>query len=417
MNKVSLTCESLDYMGRGICYLDSKTYFISNMLPGESGDCNIVVKKNFYEGYCYKLYNLSPDRSTYNWSSQTDLAHLVYNKQIDLQYLTTVRTFTKFKLNTNCITKPIFSPNNLYYRNKVTYFARNNPYLQFGSFENKTHQLEINDNITVPKIVSSFITKLNELLFDSKISDANCLKLIVRCNANDELMVVVIGKNNTLNSFLKDIILKNKSVKSVYLITNQNTFHIYGDKYLLDKIGDKKFYIGPTSFFQVNRFFTYLMYDEIKKCLDKKDNLLDLYSGMGTILTYVFDTINKGLGLEINKEAVTLGQMATTINNISNISIKHFDCKKFSIDSLKGYNCVTLDPPREGLSKEVVNLLLESKKIKKIIYFSCYLPTMCRDLTILSNSYDIKKIVPLSNFPHTSNYETLAILLLREKNN
>ena len=50
------------------------------------------------------------------------------------------------------------------------------------------------------------------------------------------------------------------------------------------------------------------------------------------------------------------------------------------------------------------------KNIKKIIYLSCSLATLARDLKELSKNYKIEKVIPIKNFYNTTENETLVIL-------
>ena len=50
---------------------------------------------------------------------------------------------------------------------------------------------------------------------------------------------------------------------------------------------------------------------------------------------------------------------------------------------------------------------------KKIIYISCNPVTMARDLSYLSNMYDVKKIIPVDMFPKTNHVECVCVLKLK----
>lgn len=42
--KYTLTCTKLDDFGKGICYMDGKTVFVDNLLPGESADVETIFE-------------------------------------------------------------------------------------------------------------------------------------------------------------------------------------------------------------------------------------------------------------------------------------------------------------------------------------------------------------------------------------
>ena len=51
---------------------------------------------------------------------------------------------------------------------------------------------------------------------------------------------------------------------------------------------------------------------------------------------------------------------------------------------------------------------------EKIIYISCNPATLARDLKILSENYEVKKVQPLDMFSNTYHVETVCLLTLRK---
>ena len=92
---------------------------------------------------------------------------------------------------------------------------------------------------------------------------------------------------------------------------------------------------------------------------------------------------------------------------------------------------VVLDPPRAGVARSVLKLLLEAD-VKKIVMISCDPATLARDLGILTGSlvetekgelvkasalgqepagrYAVKTVEPFDMFPQTKHVETLVVL-------
>ena len=52
------------------------------------------------------------------------------------------------------------------------------------------------------------------------------------------------------------------------------------------------------------------------------------------------------------------------------------------------------------------------KKInpKKIIYISCNPVTMARDISYLTDLYDVKKVIPFDMFPNTAHVECVCVM-------
>lgn len=77
---------------------------------------------------------------------------------------------------------------------------------------------------------------------------------------------------------------------------------------------------------------------------------------------------------------------------------------------------IIVDPPRSGLSKDVIEMILK-KKPKKVIYVSCDIQTLIRDIKLLEDKYEVKKIYAFDMFSYTYHVECCLLLSLKEKNN
>ena len=71
---------------------------------------------------------------------------------------------------------------------------------------------------------------------------------------------------------------------------------------------------------------------------------------------------------------------------------------------------ITLDPPRKGCDKKVLDSIINSMP-NKIIYISCSPQTLARDCEVIlkSNAYNLDFVQPYDMFPQTAHVETLAI--------
>ena len=84
----------------------------------------------------------------------------------------------------------------------------------------------------------------------------------------------------------------------------------------------------------------------------------------------------------------------------------HFNRMKGKSLSIFNFSHVLVDPPREGLSDNVLNLI---KKFKNIIYVSCNPKTYLRDIKLLS-SHRIKNLELFDQFPNTKHLEIVSLL-------
>ena len=90
-----------------------------------------------------------------------------------------------------------------------------------------------------------------------------------------------------------------------------------------------------------------------------------------------------------------------------NIIIHHGKVEQ-KLGKIKNISTIILDPPRNGVSKQVINQIIE-KKPKLIVYVSCDPASLARDTKILiENNYSLDNFVGLDLFPMTHHIECVA---------
>ena len=144
----------------------------------------------------------------------------------------------------------------------------------------------------------------------------------------------------------------------------------------------------------------------------KDDEVLDLYSGIGTISLFLSKYAKNVLGIEVVKEAVVNAKENIKLNNIKNASFILDDARNPLDKYLVNKDVVIVDPPRKGLNEGLINSLINSK-IKTVLYVSCNPATLARDLSILKDYYNISSITPVDLFPYTIHVECVTCLMLK----
>jgi 23S rRNA (uracil1939-C5)-methyltransferase len=76
---------------------------------------------------------------------------------------------------------------------------------------------------------------------------------------------------------------------------------------------------------------------------------------------------------------------------------------------------VLLDPPRKGCDRAVIETLLKSKP-RRIVYVSCKVATLARDLKLLCQNgvYTVTRVQPADFFGQTAHVEAAAFLVLSD---
>lgn len=405
MYKVEVT--KLDHQGRGIAKINDKVIFIPNALPRETIDVDIVLeKKKYYEGTIKEIINASDKRIKpvcpyFEECGGCQFLNMNYQDSLDYKQNKVEEIMNKYlgiKIKINNI---VACDNNLYYRNKTTFQVKND----IGFFKEKTNTL-----IPVDKCYISD-TKINDIYKDIKdnIDLTNVKQVIIRATKNTlESMVVFKTSNYIDNKKIIDI-LKNK-VDSIYI----NDELIYGKGKIIENLCNKNFYISPSSFFQVNTLQAEKLYNKAIAYADikKEDTVLDLYCGTGTIGIVASNKAKKVIGIELNKEAIKDANENKKLNNINNIEFYAGDVGKILNKNNYKPDIIIVDPPRAGLDSLALAQILNIRP-KKLVYVSCDLMTLARDLKLLSNDYDILELTPVDMFPYTAHVESVCALKLK----
>ena len=387
-----LQIESLDHSFRGIAKINGKIVFVKNALPNEVVEIKIdKEKKKYVEASVLKYIKTSDERikpkcKYFSSCGGCDIMHLSYKNQLKYKQEKIENIINKYFKN-NIKINDIIYDNNLNYRNKVKFQVNKT----IGLYKNETYEvIPIDQCLIANDIINKSIPFLNKL-------DLKNISSITCRTAMDKLMISIESRKDVKIDNLLDI------ADSIYI----NNKHIYGDKKLIEQLGEYKYVISEKSFFQVNKNICIKLYDEIKKHVGTNKNILDLYCGCGSIGIYV-NKNNKVLGIEINESAINDAEENKKINNLKNID---FICADSSIKTEFKPDIVIVDPPRSGLNKKTIDNILKLKP-NKIIYVSCNPMTLVRDLNKF-DSYNILELTPFDMFPNTKHVEIVTIL---EKN-
>ena len=229
----------------------------------------------------------------------------------------------------------------------------------------------------------------------------------------------------TYNNGLADTIRNDKS--------ETKTFR--GDGYMYEKLifndneNDKKlasevnFRISPFSFFQTNTLGAQQLFSLGMQIAGQVEgNILDLYCWTGSI-GLSFLKAGKGeqlIWIEIVEEAITDARENAKINGLENQVLFVANPAEKALTSnnelrakIKNIWLVIVDPPRDGLHKNVISFLADLKKEQnfKLLYISCNPVTMVRDIELFAAQwFKIQTVQPVDMFPQTHHIEVIGLL-------
>ena len=103
------------------------------------------------------------------------------------------------------------------------------------------------------------------------------------------------------------------------------------------------------------------------------------------------------------------------LNNITNAEFKCADSTDTQKGILKESDVVILDPPRKGVTKELIEKISESD-VKRVVYVSCSPDTLARDVKrFMELGYTCDEVTPFDMFPRTGHVESVVCLTQRNE--
>jgi 23S rRNA (uracil1939-C5)-methyltransferase len=202
-------------------------------------------------------------------------------------------------------------------------------------------------------------------------------------------------------------------------IFDQDLVCFAGRDHIFEEMEGLKFKIGAKSFYQTNSAQAYELYKITRNMagLNANDLVYDLYTGAGTIANFVARQVKKVVGIEYVPSAIEDAKINSEINGIENTTFYAGDMKDIlTPEFIKTHgkpDVVITDPPRAGMHADVVARLLEMEA-SKIVYVSCNAATQARDIALLQEKYEVKRIRPVDMFPQTQHVENIALLVLKK---
>jgi 23S rRNA (uracil-5-)-methyltransferase RumA len=191
---------------------------------------------------------------------------------------------------------------------------------------------------------------------------------------------------------------------------------LYGQSTIIERVGERQYQISLHAFFQTNARMVETLYTTIRSALGTEPigSLWDLYAGSATIGLFLHDWVSSVLCIENNPSNIADASKNIELNAASNIELVGDSVEAVMTSTFLSAHpspqCIIVDPPRAGLSKDALHLLLNTHS-PRIIYVSCNPVTCRRDLAQLSQfKYTIVSLQGLDCFPHSDHCEMIAVL-------
>ena len=325
-----------------------------------------------------------------------------------------------------------------YYRCKVqnVYGKGRGGELISGIFQSTGQKMvAVDDCMLEDRRAAPIVQTLKKLMHDLKIqpydlrTGSGLLRhTLIRTSASTgEVMLVLVtasallpAKKHLVSALQKahpelTTIVQNICPDGLPLTLGERSITLAGKGYIEDILCGCRFRISPASFYQVNPVQTEKLYTYAVEAagIHAGVSVIDAYCGTGTIGMICAKQGADVIGIELNRSACRDAAENAKRNQLENIRFCNEDAGKFLQRMAKeGGRCdvLLMDPPRAGASPAFLRAAAEMKP-ERIVYVSCKIETLERDLKQLTQSgYRVTDIQPVDMFPHTTGIETVCVL-------
>jgi len=190
---------------------------------------------------------------------------------------------------------------------------------------------------------------------------------------------------------------------------------VWGDEDLPEQLGELDLRISAEAFFQTNTEMAEVLYGIAaeRAALGGFERVFDLYSGIGTIAMWLAARAGEVWGIEIVEPAVADAIASARRNQVRNVHFFAGDARLALpqlVQEAGRPDVVVLDPPRAGLSKKVVQRVIDAAP-RRIVYVSCNPTTLAPNAAeFAASGYRLVSVTPVDMFPQTHHIECVALL-------
>ena len=436
--------EITDYTteGQGIAHIEGCAVFIPNAIAGEKVLVRIEkARKTWAAGKITQILEKSPHRVNRECPvakkcGGCDFWHMDYEEECRLKAQRVKDCLNRIGGESIDEMPILAAPTCLCYRNKAQYpVASEKGRAYAGFFQAGTHQVVENDRCRilpeetdrVKDIVMNYVNKCRVPVYDELTGRGLLRHIYVRRGAvSGQILVCLVvngdglPKISALIDSLKAVpgfatLVLSVNTKKGNAVLGDKFLTLYGPGYIEDTLCGLSFRLSPRSFYQVNHHQAQRLYESAISLAEigKKDLVLDLYCGVGTITLAMASAAGKVLGVEVIPQAVEDAKDNAARNHIENAE---FFCADAGAAALKleaegiHPDIITVDPPRKGLSLDAIEAIARMSP-KRLVYISCDPATLARDVALLKErGFEVRKALCADLFPRCSHVETVVLL-------
>ncbi len=429
--------EKLVEGGDGLGYFRDRVVFVPYGAPGDVV-MGVVVKEtpDWITLEPQKALALSIERTDptcevfgicggCQWQHLAYPAQLRWKKEIVREAFARIAGIREIPLED---TRPSPTPFPFLYRNKaIVPLAWRGGRMLMGFYRRKTH--EVVDTPECPVLAGPLNDLWHEIrallaeepitVYDERRHFGKLRHLVLRMGVNTgEILVGFVVKEPAIaRKFAEKILALSPRVVGVFenlnprrtnVIFGEETRTIAGQGFFRERVLHHTFRVSGLSFFQVNTLAVEAFVKEWQADLEEVDVAVDAYAGVGLFSLFLAEHARRVIAVEMATSSVLDLEVNVRHAGFSNVEVRVGPVEDHVTGLPEKVDLLMVDPPRQGLDSRVLAEVVR-RRIPEIHYLSCKPSTLARDARILlSEGYDLVRLVPYDFFPQTHHVETFA---------
>ena len=391
-----ITIEKVVFGGKGLSRDLSKVTFVPFTLPGEK--VRVRIKKehrDYLEAEAREIVEasaarVSPECRYFGRCGGCQISHATYETQVRMKKEILEETLRRSRLELPEIQVITSQPFEYRHRARLKYDAAGK---RLGFYEFGSHQIvDIRECLCLTPGLNVLLATLRKSLVLSSYRGV----LEIDCYENDQGQTAAYFDEKLPAAAKAELehcnwIVEAERGKAPPLTLGFRNY---------------EFPMQPDVFLQANPRLWKAMIQEVESHypVALEETAVELYCGAGFFTVPLSRRFKKIIAVEENPVAVKWAKDHYQETNIDWICRK---AERFEIP--RDVGVVIVDPPRAGLSKNVIQQFRKDA-LRRISYVSCDCSSLARDIRILSDRFRLSRLTLLDLFPQTFHFETVALL-------
>ncbi len=443
-DRFTVTIEKLVHGGRGLARQEGppdrqagRVLLIPEVLPGETVKVEIhEIKKDVAFARLIEVLHPSPHRISppckiYSECGGCQIQHIQDSYQAEIKNALIREALQRIGHFSEINLEPMIpSPSGYGYRTRVQFKVRLvNRQIRLGFYrEGSHHHVPVEECLVLHPELNKILKPLEQVLSEERFRTLEpieaqlhlaaatqqlLIKLLLARSATPPPPLILRQSGEALYNNLRETI---GSLVGLVLLLRHGPRLVFGRDFVEEHFGEYRYRISDGSFSQINPETTDLLIQQVIRLVDLtgQERILELHCGIGTMSLPIVARSAHFRGVDANRIAIEDARFNAEANQVQRVEFLCADAEQGLRQCLaegQKYDRLILDPPREGLSKTAIDLIVQLAP-SKIIYVSCEMATLARDLhRLCEQGYRLGRLQPVDLFPQTAHVELVAELL------